>query len=49
MIMNWLTHVADPLPITLLYTTAAAFVISLNRAIARQLHCLASRGGVPSR
>jgi ABC-2 type transport system permease protein len=27
MIMNWLTHVADPLPITLLYTTAAAFVI----------------------
>ena len=27
MIMNWLRHVADPLPITLLYTTAAAFII----------------------
>ncbi|HEU5049251.1 MAG TPA: hypothetical protein VFU00_02940, partial [Gemmatimonadales bacterium] len=27
MVMNWLRHVADPLPITLLYTTAAAFVI----------------------
>jgi ABC-2 type transport system permease protein len=27
MIMNWLQHVADPLPITLLYTTAAAFII----------------------
>ena len=27
MLMNWLQHVADPLPIVLLYTTAAAFVI----------------------
>ncbi|MGE5093462.1 MAG: putative ABC transporter permease subunit [Bacillota bacterium] len=27
MLMNWLSHVADPLPIVLLYTTAAAFVI----------------------
>ncbi len=27
MIMNWLLHVADPLPVVLLYTTAAAFII----------------------
>ena len=27
MIMNWLRHVADPLPVALLYTTAGAFVI----------------------
>ncbi len=27
MIMNWLRHIADPLPIVLLVTTAAAFVI----------------------
>ena len=27
MLMNWLQHVADPLPVVLLYTTAAAFVI----------------------
>src|SRR5690606_4056681 len=27
MMMNWLRHVADPLPITLLYSTAAAFMI----------------------
>jgi len=27
MVMNWLRHVADPLPVTLLYTTAAAFII----------------------
>jgi ABC-2 type transport system permease protein len=27
MIMNWLTRVADPLPIALLWTTAAAFVV----------------------
>jgi ABC-2 type transport system permease protein len=27
MLMNWLHHVADPLPVVLLYTTAAAFVI----------------------
>ena len=27
MVMNWLRHVADPLPILLLYTTAGAFTI----------------------
>ncbi|HEX5635131.1 MAG TPA: hypothetical protein VFX50_17930 [Gemmatimonadales bacterium] len=27
MVMNWLTHVADPLPILLLWSTAGAFVI----------------------
>jgi ABC-2 type transport system permease protein len=27
MIMNWLRHIADPLPIVLLFTTAAAFVM----------------------
>lgn len=27
MIMNWLRHIADPLPVALLYTTAGAFII----------------------
>lgn len=27
MIMNWLQHVGDPLPVALLYTTAGAFII----------------------
>jgi len=27
MVMNWLRHVADPLPILLLYTTAGAFIV----------------------
>ena len=33
MIMNWLNHVADPLPIALLWTTAGAFIV-----IAASLH-----------
>ncbi len=27
MIMNWLNRISDPLPILLLWTTAAAFVV----------------------
>lgn len=27
MIMNWLRHISDPLPVALLYTTAGAFII----------------------
>ena len=33
MLMNWLNHVADPLPIALLWTTAGAFIV-----IAASLH-----------
>lgn len=36
MLMNWLTHVGDPLPIALLWTTAGAFVVmgaSLHRRL----------------
>jgi ABC-2 type transport system permease protein len=33
MIMNWLNHVADPLPVALLWTTAGAFIV-----IAASLH-----------
>lgn len=36
MLMNWLTRVADPLPIILLWTTAAAFVV-MGAALHRRL------------
>lgn len=37
MIMNWLQHVADPLPIVLLWTTAPAFVV-LGALLHRKLY-----------
>ncbi|MEP6591447.1 MAG: hypothetical protein ABJC19_09715 [Gemmatimonadota bacterium] len=37
MIMNWLTHVGDPLPIALLWTTAGAFVV-IGAALHRRLY-----------
>lgn len=37
MIMNWLTHVADPLPVVLLWTTALAFVV-MGAALHRRLY-----------
>ncbi len=39
MIMNWLTHVADPLPVVLLWTTAGAFVV-IGAALHRRLYPL---------
>lgn len=36
MVMNWLTRVADPLPIALLWTSAAAFVV-MGAALHRRL------------
>lgn len=36
MLMNWLTRVGDPLPVALLWTTAAAFVV-LGAALHRRL------------
>ncbi len=37
MLMNWLTRVGDPLPIVLLWTTAAAFVV-MGAALHRRLY-----------
>lgn len=37
MLMNWLTRVADPLPIALLWTTAAAFVV-MGAALHRRMY-----------
>ena len=37
MLMNWLTRVADPLPIALLWTTAGAFVV-MGAALHRRLY-----------
>lgn len=37
MLMNWLTRIADPLPIALLWTTAAAFVV-MGAALHRRLY-----------
>jgi ABC-2 type transport system permease protein len=37
MIMNWLQHVADPLPVALLWTTAAAFTV-MGAGLHRKLY-----------
>ncbi len=37
MLMNWLTRIGDPLPIALLWTTAAAFVV-IGAALHRRLY-----------
>lgn len=37
MLMNWLTRIGDPLPIALLWTTAAAFVV-MGAALHRRLY-----------
>lgn len=39
MIMNWLNHVADPLPIALLWTTAGAFIV-IAASLHRRWHVL---------
>jgi ABC-2 type transport system permease protein len=48
MIMNWLMKVADPLPVALLYTTAAAFIIMggwLHGRLFRSGFSMAQEGG----
>jgi ABC-2 type transport system permease protein len=49
-IMNWLTRVADPLPLALLWTTAGAFVV-LGAALHQRLYAVgfskAQEGGNP--